>query len=101
MRVTASNCPVASFLSTSAARIGKPHATCSASASLPHRFDTSSHLSENAPHMQLSTFLETRFRIAPSITPHADDVLRYTNCFVDKSCWSCGWILAHRSLNPC
>ena len=48
----------------------------SASASLPQRFETSNHLSENAPHMQLSTFFATRFRTAPSITPHAEDVLR-------------------------
>ena len=76
IRVSASNSPVFSFLSTSSARMGEPHGTCSASACLPHRFDTSSHLSENAPHMQFSTFLETRFRMAPSITPQAEEVLR-------------------------
>src|ERR1019366_6677398 len=89
MTVRASNWPVASFLSTSAARMGEPHDTCSASASLPQRFDTSNHLSENAPHMQLSTFLATRLRRAPSITPQAEEVLIYTNCFVLSSC--CSW----------
>src|ERR1035441_3150905 len=73
MTVRASNWPVASFLSTSAARMGEPHGTCNASASLPQRFDTSNHLSENAPHMQLSTFLATRLRRAPSITPQAEE----------------------------
>ena len=38
--------------------------------------ETSSHLSENAPHMQFRTFLATRLRIAPSITPQAEEVLR-------------------------
>ena len=75
MTVRASNWPVASFLSTASARMGEPHGTCSASASLPHRLDTSNHLSENAPHMQLSTFLATRLRMAPSITPQAEEVL--------------------------
>src|SRR5262249_49233546 len=77
--VSASNCPVASFLSISAARIGEPHGTWSASASLAQRFDTSNHLSEKAPHMQFSTFLATRLRTAPSITPHADEVLMKTS----------------------
>src|SRR5947207_298356 len=85
IRVSASNWPVASFLSTSSARMGEPHGTCSASACLPQRFDTSSHLSENAPHMQLSTLLETRLRTAPSMTPQAEEVLRKTSCFVQNS----------------
>src|SRR5271156_4231447 len=76
IKVSASNSPVASFLSIASARIGEPHSTCSASADLPHFLDTSNHLSENAPHMQLRTFFWTRLRIAPSITPHADDVLK-------------------------
>src|SRR5882672_10187451 len=94
MNVSASNRPVASFLSTSAARIGEPQSTCSASASLPQRRDTSSHLSEKAPHMQLSTFFETRLRSAPSITPQAEEVLRKTNSLVESNCCNCGWILA-------
>src|SRR3954447_10867271 len=53
MMVSASNSPVANFLSIASARIGEPHSTCSASACLPHFFETSNHLSENAPHMQL------------------------------------------------
>ena len=73
--VSASNWPVASRLSTSAARMGEPHGTWRASASLPHRLETSNHLSEKAPHMQLSTFRATRLRIAPSITPQAEEVL--------------------------
>src|SRR5437667_12067963 len=80
--------------------MGEPHGTWSASACLPQRFDTSSHLSENAPHMQLSTFLETRLRMAPSIKPQAEEVLRKTNCFVQKSACNCGWIFAYSTLNP-
>src|SRR5580692_1418264 len=94
MRVTASNSPVASFLSIASARMAEPHSTWSESACLPHFLDTSNHLSENAPHMQFKTFLETTLRIAPSITPHAEDVLRYTNCLVESNCWSWGWIFA-------
>src|ERR1051325_9717741 len=75
IKVSASNWPVASFWSTTSARMGEPQDTCSASASLPQRLDTSNHLSENAPHMQLRTFLETRLRSAPSITPQAEEVL--------------------------
>src|SRR5580658_2186031 len=100
MTVSASNSPVASFLSIASARMGEPQSTCNASACLPHFFDTSNHLSENAPHMQFKTFLDTRFRTAPSMTPHAEDVLRYTSCFVESNCWSCDWIFAYRSLNP-
>ncbi len=80
--VTASNSPVASFASMSAARIGWPHSTCNASACLPHFLATSNHLSENAPLMQLSTFLLTRLRSAPSITPQAELVLTNTGCLV-------------------
>src|SRR5579863_7523681 len=80
--------------------MGEPQSTCNASACLPHFLDTSSHLSENAPHMQLSTFFCTTFRTAPSITPQAEDVLKYTNCLVDSSVWSWGCIFAYRSLNP-
>src|SRR6266481_8496827 len=50
--VSASNWPVASFLSTSAARMGEPQGTCNASASFPQRLDTSSHLYEKEQHMQ-------------------------------------------------
>ena len=56
MSVSASNWPVASFASICSARMGEPHSTCSASASLPQRLETSSHLSEKAPHMQFRTF---------------------------------------------
>ena len=76
MSVSESNCPVASFASIASARMAEPHGTCSASASLPQRFATSSHLSENAPFMQLSTFFCVRLRSAPSITPHALEVER-------------------------
>ena len=37
IKVRESNWPVASFLSTSSARIGEPHSTCNASASFPQR----------------------------------------------------------------
>ena len=37
---------------------------------------------DNAPHMLFSTLFVTRLRTAPSITPQADDVLKYTSCFV-------------------
>ena len=94
MSVRASNWPVASFLSTCSARIGEPQGTWRASASLPQRLETSNHLSEKAPHMQLSTLRETRFRVAPSIMPQAEEVLIYTSCLVWSSCWSWGWILA-------
>src|SRR5271156_7250730 len=80
--VTASNSPVASFASMSAARIGWPHSTCSASACLPHFLATSNHLSENAPLMQVRTFFETKLRIDPSITPQAELVLTNTGCLV-------------------
>src|SRR6266853_1633678 len=81
MTVTASNAPSLSCRQTCSPRIGWSHSTCSATASFPHFFDTSNHLSENAPHMQLSTLpAPTRLRIAPSITPHADEVERNTGC---------------------
>ena len=64
--------------------IGLPHSTCKPSASLPQRLLTSSHLSENAPHMQQSTRFCTRLRIAPSITPQADDVDKNTGWRVPK-----------------
>ena len=76
MSVSVSNCPVASLASICSARIGEPHGTWSASACLPHFCATSNHLSENAPFMQFSTRLLVRLRNAPSITPHALDVLR-------------------------
>src|SRR5947209_7923383 len=69
-----------------------PQSTWSGSAFLPHRRATSSHLSENAPHMQHSTPRSTRFRIDPSITPQADEVERKTGCFVPNSVCSLGWI---------
>ena len=76
MSVTASKPPSASFASTISGRIGSPHSTRRPSACLPQRLLTSSHLSENAPHMQLRTFFCTRLRIEPSITPQADEVER-------------------------
>src|SRR5258708_5325788 len=101
MMVSASNWPVANFLSTSVARMGEPQGTCKASASLAHRLETSNHLSEKAPHMQFNTFLATRFRRAPSITPQADEVLMKTNCLVESNCCSWGCIFAYKSLKPC
>jgi hypothetical protein len=62
-----------------------PHSTCNASASFPQRLATSSHLSENAPHMQQSTRSRTTLRMAASITPQADEVERKTGCFVPNS----------------
>ena len=53
-----------------------------ASACLPHFFDTSNHLSEKAPFMQLSTFFLTTLRMAPSIEPQALFVAMYTGSFV-------------------
>src|SRR6185369_1609916 len=61
------------------------------------RCETSYHLSEKAPQPQLSTFFFTRFRIDPSMIPHADDVLMKTCCFVPKSVCSFGRISAYRS----
>src|SRR5436305_13713858 len=59
-----------------------PQSTCNGSAFLPQRLATSNHLSEKAPHMQLSTPRPTRLRIDASITPHADEVDRKTGWFV-------------------
>ena len=73
--VTASNSPLDSFSFRLSARIGEPQATRNPSASLPQRRATSSHLSENAPHMQQSTLRVVKLRIAASITPQADEVL--------------------------
>ena len=56
--VSASNWPEASFRSTASGRMGEPHGTWSVSAALPQRCATSNHLSEKAPHMQLSTLLK-------------------------------------------
>jgi hypothetical protein len=88
----------ASRASICSGNTGCPHSTCNPSASLPQRRATSSHLSENAPFMQHRTRLATRFRMAPSITPHADEVERCTSCLVPKTCWSCGCTLAWRFL---
>src|SRR4029077_12945389 len=76
VNVTVSNLPVANCRSTSFGSMCFPQSTCSASAFFPQRFDTSSHLSENAPHMQQSTPRSTRFRIDASIMPHAEEVER-------------------------
>jgi hypothetical protein len=60
-----------------------PHSTSNPSASFPHRLATSSHLSENAPHIQQRTFFwHTRLRTAPSITPQALEVERNTGSLV-------------------
>ena len=64
--------------------------TWSGSAFFPQRRATSSHLSENAPHIQQSTPRSTRLRIDASITPQADDVERNTGCLVPKSVCSLG-----------
>src|ERR1700682_5758575 len=96
IRVTASNFPVARARSTSLGSICFPQSTCNGSASLPQRLATSSHLSENAPHMQQSSpepdwrLLPTRLRIDASITPQADEVERKTGCFVPNSVCSFG-----------
>ena len=58
------------------ARMGEPQGTWRASASLPSFLDTSNHLSEKAPHMQLRTFLVQRLVSAPSMTPQALEVER-------------------------
>ena len=71
MRVRASYWPVASSLRTASGSTGWPHSNFSAVACLPQRSDTSYHLSEKAPFMQLRTFFLTTLRIDPSITPHA------------------------------
>ena len=68
---------------------GDHHGTSSATASLLQRFATSSHLSENAQHMQHSTFYDTSLRMAASITTQADDVLKNTSSFVDSSASNC------------
>src|SRR6184192_4180013 len=85
VNVTASNFPVANCRSRSLWSICLPHSTWSGSAFFPHRFATSSHLSENAPHMQQSTPRSTTFRMDASITPQADDVERNTGWLVPKS----------------
>src|SRR6266487_3973368 len=88
VNVTVSNLPVASCLSTVAGSICFPQSTWSGSAFFPQRFATSSHLSENAPHMQQSTPRSARFLIEASITPHAEEVDRNTGCFVPNNVWS-------------
>jgi len=64
------------FFRIASARIGWPQSTWSASAVFAQRRATSSHLSEKAPHMQQSTFRATRLRMAPSMTPQAEQVPR-------------------------
>src|ERR1043166_2596794 len=90
VNVTVSNFPGASCLSRSFWSMCFPHSTLSGSAFFPHRFATSNHLSENAPHMQQSTPRSTKLRIDASMTPHADDVERNTGCFVPNEVWSFG-----------
>src|SRR5204863_8436700 len=90
MSVTASKSPVASFSSSAAGSMCLLQSTWGGSACLPQRRLTSSHLSENAPHMQLRTRHETRLRMAASITPQADEVERKTGCFVPNKVWRCG-----------
>src|SRR5881409_2456166 len=80
VNVTVSNLPVANCRSKSFGSMCFPHSTWSGSAFFPQRFATSSHLSENAPHMQHSTPRSTRLQIDASITPHADEVERKTGC---------------------
>src|SRR2546423_2671298 len=76
-----------------------PQSTWSGSAFFPQRRLTSSHLSENAPHMQLRTRRETRLRMDASITPQADEVERKTGCFVPNNVWSRGWIERYSARN--
>ncbi len=81
-RVTRSNSPVESWFRRSSGSMFFPHSTCNPSADFPHRRETSSHLSEKAPHMQHKTFFLVRLRMDPSITPHALEVERNTGSSV-------------------
>ena len=74
--VTVSNPPSFSLARTASGQIAWPHSTWIFSASLPHDLATPYHLSENAPQQRLRTFFWTRFLMAASMTPHADDVDR-------------------------
>ncbi len=94
MSVKLSNPPCESFSRTISGLTACPHSTCSASACLPQRLETSNHLSENAPHIALSTFFCVRLRMAPSITPQAEEVDKNTGRFVPKSSCSRGWMPA-------
>ena len=80
--VMASYLPVESSFSTALGSTGVPHSKVSAPASLPQRFETSNHLSENDPLQQFSTAFFVTLRIAPSITPQEELVLRNTGSFV-------------------
>src|SRR5215472_1581155 len=85
INVIVSNFPVVNCRSMALRSICFPHSTCKASAFFPQRWATSSHLSENAPHMQQSTPRSTRLRMEASITPQADDVERNTGCVVPNN----------------
>ena len=71
MSVRASYWPVASSRRSAAGSIGWPHSNFSAPAARPQRWATSSHLSENAPFMQHSTFFRVTLRSEPSMAPQA------------------------------
>jgi len=86
IRVTVSNPPRPSAARNASGSTGWPHSNCSGSASSPQRRATSSHLSAKAPFMQHSTFRRVRLRSAPSITPQALLVARYTGSRVWKIC---------------
>ena len=82
MKVMQSNLPVDRALRTASGSTGLPHSNWRASAGLPQRLATSFHLSEKAPFMQLRTPLRQTFRSAPSMTPQAELVERYTGSWV-------------------
>ena len=82
MIVTASYLPVESSFSRASGSTGLPQSNFNSPAFLPHLFDTSYHLSAKAPLQQLSTPFLTTLRIAPSMTPQEELVLRKTGSFV-------------------
>ena len=94
MNVTVSKPPSASFARTTSGSMAWPHSTCTASASKPHFFATSSHLSEKAPQHRQRTFFFARLRSAPSITPQAEEVARKTGRAVPKISCRTGWVEA-------
>jgi hypothetical protein len=90
-RVTRSYSPLERCFRRSSGSMCLPQSTCRPSAGFPDRRETSSHLSEKAPHIQQSTFFWDRLRTAPSITPHALEVDRNTGSSVWKSFCRLGW----------
>ncbi len=92
--VTVSNPPSWSFARTVSGSMGCPHSACIFSACLPHALATEYHLSENAPQQRLRTFDWTRFLMAASMTPHADDVDMKMLCSVPAIFLRFGWMAA-------